>query len=283
MSTPQERASTQSHPAGALTTGTQPCHLDQAATHVAARLLNGAGRATVVCHDGQRGYTLDTVFHGSGTDGRRYLVTAPDDDAWPPMEVGRPLRVAMTIKTDAPIPEIRMNTAELTGHVMLTRCSESEELEVLAEGPLPSDVARTLACWPEAQLWHVEPLRMTAHHVHGSHALDHEALKPRPAWPTPAQEDEAVEAMRCTWGTYLTQIVPHLRAAATVTAAFPDAPGSVHCATGRAYPVAVTDREVSFLVAEGARRETIVVPLGDHVDSVDALLHQLSGVVAGNS
>ncbi|WP_047692097.1 hypothetical protein [Kocuria sp. ZOR0020] len=280
MSTPQERASTQSHPAGALTANAQPCHLDQAATHVAARLLNGAGQATVVCHDGQRGYTLDTVFHGSGADGRRYLVAAPDDDAWPAMEVGRPLRVAMTIKSDAPIAEIRMNTAELTGHVMLTRCSESEELDVLAEGPLPSDVTRTLACWPGAQLWHVEPLRMTAHHVHGSHALDHEALKPRPAWPTPAQEDEVVEAMRCTWGTYLTEIVPHLRAAATVTAAFPDAPGDAHCATGRAYPVAVTDREVAFLMAEGAQRETIVVPLGQTVDSAEALLHRLDSVVA---
>ncbi|MDO5618161.1 hypothetical protein [Kocuria sp.] len=273
MTPPRESANTRSHTtAESGTQSQQPCHLDVAATDAAARLLNGAGKLTVVCHDGERGFTLETAFHGAGADGRRYLVAAPTDDAWPTMEPGRPLRVAMTIAAEAPVAEIRMNTAELSGHAWLTRCTEDEEHALLAEGPLPSDIARTLACWPGAQLWHVEPLRMTVHHVHGSHALDHEALKPRSAWPTPEVEVEAVEALRCQWGTYLTEIVPALRAAASVTAAFPDAPGSVHCATGRAYPVAVTDREIAFLVAEGPRRETVVVPLDRTVKSVEDLL-----------
>lgn len=306
MSTPSERASTrfgtahfgaqqsaapatkgpianaehrlEGNPDGVRTT---PCHLDVNATDTAARLLNGAGSVVVVCHDGTRGYTLDTALHGAARDGSRYLVAAPAADAWPEMTLGRPQRVAMTIKTDSALPEIRMNTAELTGHAMLTLCSDAEELALLAEGPLPSEIAKTLACWPGAQLWRVEPLRMTVHHVHGSHALDTEALKPRPAWPTPNEELDAIEAMRCEWGTNLTGLIPALRAAATVTAAFPDAPGGAHCATGRAYPVAVTDRDISFLVAEGAKRETVVVPLNRPARSVDDVVDGVRELTQG--
>ncbi|WP_123824492.1 CBS domain-containing protein [Kocuria soli] len=260
-----------------------PCHLDMAATAAAARLLNGAGSAVVVCHDGERGYTLDTALHGAAADGSRYLVAAPTEDAWPEMPVGRPQRVAMTIKADAPLPEVRMNTSQLSGHVMLTRCSEDEELAVLSEGPLPTEIARALACWPDAQLWHVEPLKMTVHHVHGSHSLDHEALRPRAAWPSPVEELEAIEALRCRWGTHLTEIVPALRAASSLTAAFPDAPGDAHCATGRAYPVAVTDRDLSFLVTDGTGRETVVVPLERPARSVEDLVEGLHEVVASAS
>ncbi|MDO4253657.1 MAG: hypothetical protein Q4C81_00685 [Kocuria sp.] len=275
MSTPNNRASTRASCAAATE---HPCHLDQKATNAAARLLNGAGKVTVVCHDGTRGYTLDTAIHGIAADGRRYLVSAPSDD-WPSLESHHCIRVAMTISTDTPIPEICMNTAELTGHTMLTRCSEDEKRELLTEDPSSSSVAQLLAAVPNAQLWHVEPLRMTIHHGHGSYVLDHEALKPRPAWPTPRAEIEAAEAMRCRWGTHLTEIVPHLKVAATVSAAFPDAPGSAHCATGRAYPVAVTDRDVWFLITEGAHRTTIAVPLPHPVCSVEALMHSLEGVV----
>lgn len=283
MTVPSERTTAQTGTAGQPgTTDALACHLDIGATDTAARLLNGAGKATVVCHDGERGYTLDTVFHGAAADGRRYVVAAPHDDAWPTMVAGTPLRVAMTICTDAPVAEIRMNTAELSGHAWLTRCTAEEELALLAEGPMPSDVAQTLACWPFAQLWHLQPARMTVHHVHGTHVLDHQALEPRPAWPTPDQQIAAVEAMRSQWGTYLTEIVPALKAAATVTEAFPDAPGSVHCATGRAYPVAVTDRDVSFLVAEGARRETVVIPLPGPARSVDSLMEHMRHLVSSH-
>lgn len=288
MTASSERASTRtstanSHASSGNAHGTTPCHLDVNATDTAARLLNGAGSVVVVCHDGTQGYTLDTALHGAAADGSRYLVAAPGHDEWPEMQPGRPQRVAMTISADAPLPEIRMNTAELTGHAMLTRCSEDEELALLAEGPLPSSVARTLACWPGAQLWRVEPLRMTIHHVHGSHALDNEALKPRAAWPSPSDELDAIEALRSEWGTYLTEIIPALRAASTVTAAFPDAPGGAHCATGRAYPVAVTDRDLSFLVAEGPKRETVVVPLMRPARSVDDLVNGVRELVAGTA
>lgn len=293
MTTSSERASTRTsneasgnngHPqANPAAHSATPCHLDIHATDTAARLLNGAGRAVVVCHDGTRGYTLDTALHGASADGSRYLVVAPGPEDWPEMQVGRPQRVAMTISAEAPLAEIRMNTAELSGHAMLTLCSDDEELALLAEGPLPSNIARTLACWPGAQLWRVEPLRMSVHHVHGCHALDNEALKPRSAWPTPDQELDAIEALRSEWGTYLTDIIPALRAASTVTAAFPDAPGSAHCATGRAYPVAVTDRDLSFLVAEGAKRETVVVPLQQPVHSVDELVDGVRDLVAGTA
>lgn len=251
-----------------------PCHIDHKAEQTAARLLNGAGKITVVCHDGTCGYTLETALHGAAADGRRYMVVAPQHNQWPAMECGRPIQVAMTIAADTPLVEICMNTAELTGHAILTRCSTAEELELVSKEPRLA-LSQLLAHWPHAQLWHIEPLRMTVHHGHGSYVLDHQALQPRPAWPTPAQELDAVEAMRNEWGPYLTEILPCLKSAATVTAAFPDAPGSAHCATGRAYPVAITDSDVWFLIAEGAQRHTLSIPLEQGTQSVESLMQQL--------
>lgn len=258
---------------------TTPCHLDVKAADAAARLLNGAGRMTVVCHDGTHGYTLDTALHGAAADGTRYMVVAPAAQQWPQMDVERPQRVAMTITSDTPLPEIRMNIAELSGHAVLTRCSEDEEAELVNEGPQPSVIARAFTCWPGAQLWRVEPLRMTVHHVHGCHALDREALMPRPAWPTPQAELDTIEALRGEWGPYLSGITTELRAASSLTAAFPDAPGSARCATGRAYPVAVSDHELTLLMVEGPQRETVVVPLQQVVGSVEEFVEGVWQVV----
>lgn len=256
-----------------------PCHLDVKAADAAARLLNGAGSMTVVCHDGTRGYTLDTALHGAALDGTRYLVVAPAAGQWPAMDVERPQRVAMTVTADAPLPEIRMNIAELSGHAVLTRCSEDEEAELFNEGPQPSVIARAFACWPGAQLWRVEPLRMTIHHVHGCHALDREALMPRSAWPTPQGELDTIEALRGEWGPHLSGIITELRAASSLTAAFPEAPGSPRCATGRAYPVAVSDHELTLLMVDGPQRETVVVPLRQRVGSIEEFVEGVWEVV----
>lgn len=252
-----------------------PCHLDVAAADAAARLLNGAGRMTISCHDGARGHLLDTSFHGAAQDGTRYMVGAPQEGQWPHMPVERPQHVSMTIAAEAPVAEIRMTVAELSGHAVVTRCTEDEETALLSEGPLPSEIARTFTCWPDSQLWRVEPLRMTIHHIPGCHMLDREALAPRPSWPGPAEELETVELLRSEWGTHLTGLLTELRPASTPTAEHPDAPGGVRCATGRAYPVSLSDRELTLLLVEGPHRDTVAVRLPHPVSSPEEFIDAL--------
>lgn len=244
-----------------------PCHLDVAAADAAARLLNGAGRMTISCHDGVRGHLLDTTLHGAAQDGTRYMVVAPQDGQWPHMPLERPQHVSMTITAEAPVAEIRMTVAELSGHAVVTRCAEDEESALLAEGPQPSEIARAFTCWPGSQLWRVEPLRMTIHHTPGCHMLDREALAPRPSWPGSAEELETVELLRCEWGTHLTGLLTELRPASMPTAEHSDAPGGVRCATGRAYPVSLSARELTLLLVDGPHRDTVAVPLPHPVRS----------------
>ena len=267
--TPSENAET-----AAPAKGT-PCHLDVAAADAAARLLNGAGRMTISCHDGVRGHLLDTSFHGAAQDGTRYMVVSPQEGQWPPMPIERPQHVSMTIAAEAPVAEIRMTVAELSGHAVVTRCTEDEETALLSEGPLPSEIARTFTCWPGSQLWRVEPLRMTIHHIPGCHMLDREALAPRPSWPGPAEELETVELLRSEWGTHLTGLLTELRPASTPTAEHPHAPGGVRCATGRAYPVSLSDRELMLLLVDGPHRDTVAVPLPHPVSSPEEFIDAL--------
>ena len=260
-----------------------PCHLDVAAADAAARLLNGAGRMTISCHDGVRGHLLDTSFHGAAQDGTRYMVVAPQEGQWPHMPVERPQHVSMTIAAEAPVAEIRMTVAELSGHAVVTRCTEDEETALLSEGPLPSEIARTFTCWPGSQLWRVEPLRMTIHHIPGCHMLDREALAPRPSWPGPAAELETVELLRSEWGTHLTGLLTELRPASMPTAEHPDAPGGVRCATGRAYPVSLSDRELTLLLVEGPHRDTVAVPLPHTVSSPEGFVEALREAIGAST
>lgn len=260
-----------------------PCHLDVAAADTAARLLNGTGRMTISCHDGVRGHLLDTSFHGAAQDGTRYMVVAPQEGQWPHMPVERPQHVSMTIAAEAPVAEIRMTVAELSGHAVVTRCTEDEETALLSEGPLPSEIARTFTCWPGSQLWRVEPLRMTIHHIPGCHMLDREALAPRPSWPGPAEELETVELLRSEWGTHLTGLLTELRPASMPTAEHPDAPGGVRCATGRAYPVSLSDRELTLLLGEGPHRDTVAVPLPHTVNSPEEFAAVLRNAVSASA
>lgn len=267
--TPSENAET-----AAPAQGT-PCHLDVAAADAAARLLNGAGRMTISCHDDIRGHLLDTSFHGAAQDGTRYMVVSPQEGQWPPMPIERPQHVSMTIAAEAPVAEIRMTVAELSGNAVVTRCAEDEETALLSEGPLPSEIARTFTCWPGSQLWRVEPLRMTIHHIPGCHMLDREALAPRPSWPDPAEELETIELLRIQWGTHLTGLLTELRPASTPTAEHPHAPGGVRCATGRAYPVSLSDRELMLLLVDGPHRDTVAVPLPHPVSSPEEFIDAL--------
>ena len=260
-----------------------PCHLDVAAADAAARLLNGAGRMTISCHDGVRGHLLDTSFHGAAQDGTRYMVVAPQEGQWPHMPVERPQHVSMTITAEAPVAEIRMTVAELSGHAVVTRCTEDEETALLSEGPLPSEIARTFTCWPGSQLWRVEPLRMTIHHIPGCHMLDREALAPRPSWPGPAEELETVELLRSEWGTHLTDLLTELRPASTPIAEHSDAPGGVRCATGRAYPVSLSDRELTLLLVEGPHRDTVAVPLPHTVSSPEGFVEALREAIGAST
>ena len=260
-----------------------PCHLDVAAADAAARLLNGTGRMAISCHDGARGHLLDASFHGAAQDGTRYMVVAPQEGQWPRMPVERPQHVSMTITAEAPVAEIRMTVAELSGHAVVTRCTEDEETALLSEGPLPSEIARTFTCWPGSQLWRVEPLRMTIHHIPGCHMLDREALAPRPSWPGPAEELETVELLRSEWGTHLTGLLTELRPASTPTAEHPDAPGGVRCATGRAYPVSLSDRELTLLLVEGPHRDTVAVPLPHTVSSPEEFAAVLRDAVSASA
>ena len=173
-----------------------------------------------------------------------------------------------------------MTVAELSGHAVVTRCTEDEETALLSEGPLPSEIARTFTCWPGSQLWRVEPLRMTIHHIPGCHMLDREALAPRPSWPGPSEELETVELLRSQWGTHLTGLLTELRPASSTTAEHSDAPGGVRCATGRAYPVSLSDRELTLLLVDGPHRHTVTVPLPHSVSSPEEFVEALRAAIS---